>query len=71
VALIRTYDESGKHILKDTHWYKMFAPLKQSLEPQGEEEITSIKWISRPEMQTVSENTFPSIVDVLQAGGYL
>jgi 8-oxo-dGTP pyrophosphatase MutT (NUDIX family) len=64
-----TYDDSGKHILKETHWYTMRAVGEQALLPQQEEQITELKWVGKKELPAMLENTFPSIVDVLKQGG--
>lgn len=66
-----TYDESGKHILKETHWYLLQAPGQQPLEPQTEEQITQLKWVPAAEVKQYINNTFPAIIDVLQQGGFL
>lgn len=66
-----TYDESGKHILKESHWYLMKAPGTQALVPQTEEQITQLEWVAPAQVKAYTDNTFPSIIDVLQAGGYL
>lgn len=71
VITYHTYDESGKHILKESHWYLMKAPGRQPLTPQTEEQITQLKWVPASEVKQYTGNTFPSIIDVLQAGGYL
>lgn len=71
VVTYHTYDESGKHILKESHWYLMKAPGTPALIPQTEEQITELKWVPASQVQEYSNNTFPSIIDVLQAGGYL
>lgn len=65
-----TYNENGKHILKETYWYKMKATSTQSLIPQEEEQITEIKWITDHEISALIKDTYPSIVDVLNAGGF-
>jgi ADP-ribose pyrophosphatase YjhB (NUDIX family) len=65
-----TYSENGKHILKETYWYKMKATSAQPLVPQEEEQITQLKWIRENETASLSKNTYPSIIDVLHAGGY-
>ena len=62
-----TYDENGKHILKETHWYRMTAAPGQSFTPQQEEQITELRWVAAGEMTTLLRNTFPSILDVLNA----
>ncbi len=60
-----TYDEFGKHILKDSHWYKMKVKGPQSIKPQTEEDIHDIKWVKKKDLSTYMQNTFPSIKDVL------
>ena len=65
-----TYTENGKHILKETYWYKMKGTSTQLLIPQQEEQITELKWITEHEISTLIKETYPSIVDVLNAGGF-
>src|ERR1700754_1060746 len=64
-----TYDESGHHILKETHWYRMSTTDGQSVTPQQEEQITELRWVAPAGMGELLKNTFPSIVDVLHAAG--
>ncbi len=64
-----TYDENGKHILKETHWYRMSASADQSIIPQQEEQITELRWVAPEDTGVLLKNTFPSIVDVLHAAG--
>ncbi len=66
-----TYDENGKHFLKESHWYRMSVSGKQSLEPQLEEQITQLKWVEAGEIGSFIRNTYPSILDVLRAAGYM
>jgi 8-oxo-dGTP pyrophosphatase MutT (NUDIX family) len=66
-----TYEERGIPILKKTHWYKMKTDSHQSLVPQVEEEISELRWLGPADFKIVLGNTYPSIVDVLKAGGYL
>ncbi len=61
-----TYHESGKHILKPTHWFEMQASGSFETNPQTEEDIHAIEWLPRAGWQKVLDNTFPSIADVLQ-----
>ena len=64
-----TYDDSGKHILKETHWFTMRAGGEQALLPQQEEQITELKWVAKKDFPAMLSNTFPSIVDVIRIGG--
>lgn len=65
-----TYNESGKHFLKETHWYSMRAASDQSILPQQEEQITQLEWAGQQKIKKLIGNTYPSIVDVVKAGGY-
>ncbi|RXK58929.1 NUDIX hydrolase [Lacibacter luteus] len=61
-----TYNEFGKHILKDSHWYKMKVKGPQTTKPQTEEDILEIKWVKKKEIEQYLNDTFPSIRDVLE-----
>ena len=61
-----TYDDSGKHILKETHWFTMRAAGDQALLPQQEEQITELRWVGKKDFPTMLANTFPSIADVVR-----
>ncbi len=60
-----TYNEFGKHILKDSHWYKMKVKGAQTTTPQTEEDILEIKWVKKEDIGLYMNDTFPSIKDVL------
>ena len=65
------YDESGKHILKESSWYRMKAPAGEDLQPQTEEQITELKWIGKKNAGLIMKNTYPLIRDVLVSAGFL
>ena len=60
-----TYDENGKHFLKESHWYRMKVSGKQTLVPQQEEQITQLKWVGPDGLDPYTRNTYPSILDVV------
>jgi ADP-ribose pyrophosphatase YjhB (NUDIX family) len=60
-----TYHENGKHILKESYWYKMSVAGAPSLTPQLAEDITRASWVKKDGFQEVLANTYPSIVDVI------
>ena len=62
-----TYDESGHHILKETHWFRMSVADVSGLKPQEEEQITELRWVGDGEFDQVLTHTFPSIRDVIAA----
>lgn len=60
-----TYSQFGKHILKESHWYKMQCNADQKLVPQTEEDITDIKWVANNDIKTYAANTYQTILEVL------
>lgn len=62
-----TYDESGRHVLKESHWYEMTAHSNSKLVPQTGEDITEVKWVSTTEIKALLPNAFLSVRDVLAA----
>jgi 8-oxo-dGTP pyrophosphatase MutT (NUDIX family) len=65
------YEERGRALLKETHWWLMKANSNQRLIPQAEEEITELRWIGGSALATVLRNTYPGIIEVLRAAGLL
>lgn len=66
ITTYHTYNEFGKHILKESYWYLMHASSDQLTKPQTEEDILEIAWVSPKSIKEKLNNTFPSIKDVLQ-----
>ncbi len=64
ITTYHTYTEFGKHILKESHWYKMLTT-KQKLTPQAEEGITDIRWIKQSELKKYTSNTYQTILEIL------
>lgn len=65
-----SYDESGKHILKETHWFHLSVKGRQQLTPQLEEQITELRWVAPSKLKEVTGNTFQNIIQVLKTAGY-
>ncbi|MFT3750568.1 MAG: NUDIX domain-containing protein [Agriterribacter sp.] len=61
-----TYNDFGKHILKESYWYLMNASSNQSTTPQTEEDIFEITWVNQETVREKLRNTFPSIKDVIK-----
>ncbi len=59
------YDEFGKHILKETHWFSMKSPGIQPLVPQEEEQITGLEWANESRIKEMLKNSYPLIKDLL------
>jgi hypothetical protein len=65
------YEEKGQVILKETHWWLMITNGNQKLIPQTEEDITELKWIGPSDFKIIQQNTYPGILEVMRAGGFL
>lgn len=66
-----TYDEFGKHILKESYWYHMEANSDGTLIPQTEEDITEIVWMNADSIKKILPLAYPSIREVIQRAGIL
>ena len=67
-ATYHTYHHKGKDILKKTHWFRMAYNGNSITVPQLEEGITAVEWIAPNNIQKVVDNTYASVVDVLEVG---
>ena len=68
--LVHTYHTmkwDGKKALKKTHWFMLSYDGSLETEPQLEEDITEVQWMTKDELLSIRENTFGSINDVLDA----
>lgn len=63
-----SYPEGARLMLKESHWYHMKAPLQQDFVPQHAEGITEIRWVNARDAGLLSENSYPSVNDVISAG---
>ncbi len=61
------YELNGKIILKKTNWYKMYVKGVPKLTPQKEEGITTASWVGPSGIKAKMKNTYPLILDVLEA----
>ena len=66
-----SYVQEGVMILKKTRWYQMTYSGDEPLTPQTKEDITQARWLHPGDLGQVRENTWSSIVEVLQAGNLL
>nr|WP_299206028.1 NUDIX domain-containing protein [uncultured Brumimicrobium sp.] len=55
----------GKHFIKKTHWFAL-STQETKVSPQLEEDITEVRWFDSNEIDFVKEQTFASILDVLE-----
>lgn len=59
-----TFKKKKKWILKITYWYKMKASSQQILEPQAEEHIEAVAWMSKEKWLSVAAQSYPLTRDL-------
>ncbi len=62
-----TYIQKGEPMLKATVWYQMAYAGSKVPEPQLLEGITDARWLKKDELLIVKQNTYPSVLDVIDA----
>lgn len=67
IKTYHTYHYHGKPVLKETTWYALNYNGTEKTQAQSEEGITEVAWFSMNELDTIKNNTFASIIDVLEA----
>jgi hypothetical protein len=55
-------------ILKVTNWFEMISDDQESPVPQKIENITHAQWADPQNLDYLLANTYPSIIEVLEAG---
>ncbi|MGB3116506.1 MAG: NUDIX domain-containing protein [Ferruginibacter sp.] len=58
------YNEYGKSILKETHWFYFTSPNQEAV-PQTEEDITEVKWFKTRDIKVPASNTYENIKEIL------
>ncbi len=71
VSTFHTYQQNGISYLKETAWFFMDYFGFDTPKPQLEENIKSAEWMHQDQLPLIINNTYPSIVEVLQKAGYL
>lgn len=62
-STFHTYELNGEPVLKETHWFNMFAH-SQSLVPQTVEDITQAVWVPEEEVDKKMQASYPSLADL-------
>ena len=60
-----SYYQQNRRILKETFWYRMTYAGNEPLVPQRTENITLVKWLDDAQLPEVYQNTYLSIIDIL------
>ncbi len=61
-----TYVHKERNILKRTYWYMMKCNSFSGFKPQQEEQITDARWMSKNEVKEAMQNSYTSIVDLME-----
>ncbi|PWJ44265.1 NUDIX hydrolase [Sediminitomix flava] len=62
-----TYQRDGKEVLKCTHWYRMKCKDDSEMQPQTEEDIEQVEWMTTEKVeQTCLKETYASIRDIYE-----
>ena len=57
---------STRDVIKETHWYRMFASQNEILIPQTEEDIQKIEWVATKELGSFLKQTYSNIVEIVE-----
>lgn len=68
ITTYHIYFLNDEPVLKDTRWFEMKYEGKEEPMPQTREEITKTMWLPFSQLDTISDNTFPNVLDVIRAG---
>jgi 8-oxo-dGTP pyrophosphatase MutT (NUDIX family) len=71
LATYHTYMMDGRPILKRTSWFDMKYTGEDEPVPEYDEDITEIRWVKKENLNSISDNTFPAIIDVLKYANLL
>ncbi|MFH2142979.1 MAG: NUDIX domain-containing protein [Bacteroidota bacterium] len=66
-----TYSINNQLVLKQTCWFEMLSEKENTLIPQKEEGITQVKWFNTEDLNSVINNTYPSVIDIFKIAGLM
>ena len=55
-----------KNVIKETHWYKMYAKKNAKLIPQEEEDIEKIIWADKKKIKECLKNSYRNIAEIIE-----
>lgn len=55
------FKRDGRHQLKITYWFEMVSDYQGTLEPQEDEGITKVAWLSPKQVKKATENSYANI----------
>lgn len=55
-----------KDVIKESHWYKMYADKDAKLVPQEEEDIEKIIWADKKKIEECLKNSYRNIIEIIE-----
>lgn len=68
ITTYHIYFLEDEPVLKETIWYEMKYDGKKTPKSPGKEGIEKIIWLPYNQLDKISDNTFPTVLDVIHAG---
>lgn len=60
-----TDPHSSEEVIKETHWYKMYAANNQQLIPQLNEGIEEIEWVDDKNLSAKLQNSYANVIEII------
>ena len=67
LSTYHTFLQNNMLYLKKTYWYEMYYEGTEPGVPDSRENITEIKWLAPSELKIITQNTYRSIIDILES----
>jgi len=67
ISTYHIYHLKKKIVLKKTDWFEMRYTGNEDPKPYEKEEITGFKWLPDDQLHSISNNTYPAILEVFDA----
>lgn len=65
------YEKNDTVFLKKNHWYNMYYDGNEELVPETKEGVEFAKWFEKDDIESVKENAYPSIIDILKVANII
>ena len=60
-----------EEVVKESHWFWMYAKGNQQLVPQVEEDIQQIEWVNKQRLEQHLLNSYDNVIEVIRKAGLL
>lgn len=59
----------NEEVLKESHWFMMYARGQQELIPQAAEDISEIGWMKGEKLEACLQNSYDNVIEVIRKAG--